>query len=279
MKDLPVDIQEIEKANDQEYNSNAFDSLLNWVTDTVKKYDGLRVYFGVYPAENSTDSGSSFISKGKANTMTLIFVPTHKEQSNNSENCGKDCHEDDITNCMIIVDNKLYHLDCSNNKNNFISDWVRKYQSKRAVFFESSAIKNRNYDTSYKETKSIWYNIYSIRRDTASKHPKGLIDYLEYFQRKYNTVNLKIKFAGFLGSPRKRRINKKDKFAFAYQLSLIYNFKAKHKKINKIIFSHETKSKDKLYSGGNTDTGVPCPPPPPGSNTCPGSLLPQKTNK
>jgi hypothetical protein len=223
--------------------------LYNLTSDN--KYDGLRIYFATFK-DSEDDPGSQYIPKGQNEKFTLIFVPTTEKT--------KRIHVDDTFNCWIIHDNAVVTLNphkAPNPKADTVSNWIRFYQKYRLPILEKDG--QDVYDANFKETKSIWYGRKLIEKNDND----GLIDYLECLltdAHPLDTVN--IKFAGYSSHEK-----------YTYQLTLIFGFHQQGDPADKnYYFTFAAKDISNLQefelSGGNTDTGSPCPP------NCNGTMLP-----
>jgi hypothetical protein len=245
------------------YSPNAFLDILMKVTDTSSHYDGLRVYYAVYP-KTSNDIDSSYISIGMNNRFTLIYVPTIWADSSKE-------HLDDLKNCWIIKNNEpnAIAINLTDPKQtDFISKWIWNYDTTRWNFLNIEGSKHtRRNKVQFQETKSMWYDAGFLKHNDSNS---GLIDYLNYFMCKKKINTVRIKFTGYALRT----------YTFSDHLSLVFNF-YKNKKRDDISTINIAPSYDnyltkevnsKSISSGNTDTGVPCPPYPQGQTKCPGSL-------
>ena len=130
----------------------------------------MRVYFASYLNDDSNPD-SDFILPGQEDNLTLIFVPTRTVTRNNMT-----LHQDDITNCLIIVNNQYQKLlTPSTNPNNpdTASDWIRYFQQSRIPDLENDGMPFTN-NPYFKETRSTWYSLKTI------KDPDGKPDLITF---------------------------------------------------------------------------------------------------
>lgn len=241
--------------NSINYTPCGFLNLMKALIDPIKKYDGLRVYFGSDP--NNKD------------TLMLIFVPT-------TGMSGSGIHTDDLNACWVIQNDNITILD----------ETRTKIASKYVKEFDNMQLKNkftpdgqRYYDNepkskTYYETKSLWYpinlfNAQTTLNPTTGKYETGQYKYLQYLINTNAINNVVVDFGGYEASSQ-----------YDYQLTLVFDYSSANGfTSNPFFFGSKAYSKKRKHHemgmlGSNTDNAVPCPPPPSGTK-CPGALLPQ----
>jgi hypothetical protein len=309
-KDFPPDVNNTETAMGITFDDESFVNFLKAISK-IKNLDGFRIYFATLPTYKDPgtmpDSGYTYMDYCESNGMTLIFVPTRKDDSNPSY------HDDVLEQCYVAKINDpappseynthtLECLDFTKFDNptppitpkriyQFISQWINKYQKITLPFLECKG-KIKAVDCCFKETKSLWYGLDVINgpSDQTAKHKIGLLDYTKYYTENYYYAIVSMKYAGYLGK------EDRYKYPMGYQLTLIFDFEGKHPKPHSISWddylitskvdlneyaeaSEKADASDELDAsgkvmtgnGGGTDTGSPCPP----ADNCGGSALPQ----
>jgi hypothetical protein len=224
------------------YTVASFAQLLQFTSDVsgsgALKYNGMRVYFAVNP--NTTD--------GDYDKLNLVFVPTIDSV-------------DDIDSCWIIKPGALSPTCISASE---ASTLIKEFQNGKK-YLNLNRDGKKMMGNHFEETKSLWYDAQYL-----GNYEKGLLYFFNCKKTKLKTVD--IEFGGFGLS-----------FKYAYHLTLLFHFTFDDGEGYDISFTtsrsenlKETfdKNSPHLYGEGDVDTGVPCPPPPSGQQTCPGSLLP-----
>jgi hypothetical protein len=235
-----------------------FLKLLKYITDPSKGYDGLRVYF------------AADVNDGD---LTLIFVPT-KEQL--------------VGQYRINVDDKSSYLRIEGDNILPITyddavKSVRNYEAKHLRNFEAD---RRPDNSKFNETRSLWYDIRMFKPGIWPVDRKtGLTTYLQDLMNRNEVKNVAILFAAFEPGI--------EPFDYDYQLTLVLKFdgtnnvdsgrtflaggfEAGKLQLIKNLEDEKQRTADtnkkrvleavltRLRQLGYVDTGVPCPPPPPG---------------
>jgi hypothetical protein len=233
------------------YSVRGFLSLLGFVADLKRKYDGMRVYFASY-LNDEGNPDSELIPAGQEDNLTLIFVPTRTIFKNSIK-----LHQDDIDNCLVIVNDHYQNLltPRSDPRNpDTASDWIRNFQQSRIPDLENDGVSFTG-NAYFKETRSTWYSI-----ETFSLPGKpDLITYINCLWKDPDNplVSIIARFAGYIKTD--------APFPF-YQLTLVFDL---HQKNDGVVIdsafgsqksgSHEPQSKDH-FTFAPADTGLPCPP-------------------
>ncbi len=257
-----------------QYDPNVFLQLLNKITEptspvdpTEKLYDGMRVYFANYCYHPNDCDGNTCIPTDPSSAtndcrdnLTLIFVPT-------SLNSGD--HLDDISNCIIIKKSdqgdEVFNLPnpatVGSKEKDTASRWIKNFQNGKGIALATDA-RFRTGNANFMETNSLWYSLEIIQ---------DLIDYLTCLLTDNPPIKcVKIHIASFITpeeSPQKYP---------SFQLSLVFEFYqpgVDKEKGQSIYFGSKSfaKMKGNNLGGGDSDTGLPCPP----STACQGSGLPK----
>jgi hypothetical protein len=262
------------------YDPSAFLELLEYLTDSSKHYNGVRVYFGADTI--------------KTNKLLLVFVPTKETDFGDIT-----INMDDINSCYTIVDKSAKHL--------LVKDARRiisTFQNHHLNYFTNNGLTGQNGKIPvidhFEEATSIWYDI-SIFKGGINPNTNtiGMKKRLQCLINQDSVDRVVINLAAFDHTPTSPYTPPLDYF---YHLMLIFGFykddtvKSFYPGNNPIIiaFGGYLKNLEKLgirkvnfsedqfkvvanflNNFGYTDTGVPCPPPPPGK-TCDqlGALLP-----
>jgi hypothetical protein len=236
-------------------------SLLKFVTTkAIKKrlkYDGFRTYFAMYPLARkgsaAPDSAYNLVPDHQFGKLTLIYVPTTRVRKKTYR------HLDDTKHCLIIRGDSIVELGAT-----FASMWIRKAEPILSNFETT----RRKTDTSFRETRCLWYSNGSVRHLFTRN---GLLDILECRLCCHDITSVHAGFAAFLDGASDHKAN---------QLSLVFTF-GKGEATNYLSLysgdlpSDERKKLTLTDSGsGGSDTGKPCPPPTPCTSTTAGAVLP-----
>ena len=239
------------------YSPCGFLQLLQSVTSD--SYDGLRIYFGCDTTGNKD--------------LMLIFVPTRfavKDQYR--------IHLDDTAHCSIIVG--------STNKSISVPDasrYIREFENDQLNYFTTDGQKHYSGESKpprpiYQESNSLWYDISILNPGIIDPTTKtvGIVTYLRNLINTNAIDSIIVDFGGFEHTL---------PIDYEYQITLIFNYYQKGGHTVAFMTSHLLDANQllgkrldfiiKYLTGGNTDTGVPCPPPPSGQQNCPGASLPQ----
>ncbi len=261
------------------YDPGAFLELLEYLTDSSKHYNGVRVYFGADSVNN--------------NKLLLVFVPTKETDIGDIT-----INMDDISSCYTIVDKSAKHL-LVRDARKIISTFQNKHLNYFTANGQNSQFRIRDSIPNFQEATNIWYDI-SIFKGGINPNTNtiGMKKSLQCLINKDSVDKVVINLAAFAHTPKSLY----SPIDFYYHLMLIFSFykddavKASYLGNNPVLAAIESYFKDQkksdigkakfskdqwgaiehfLSNFGYTDTGVPCPPPPPGK-TCDqiGTLLP-----
>lgn len=261
------------------YKPKGFQNLLRILND-VPYYDGIRIYFASYLYNPFDPEGNALIPGQPDNPnddctdhLALIFVPTTLEEQEQENGDIKYIHRDDINNCWIIKGEEVKKLKSpptsgGNPRRDTASSWIGYYQAlKLPKLTKNGQMLTGN--VKYGDAKSIWYG----KKDWGHRDDnKGLLDYVTCLVN--DTTNpLKDVIVRFAAYPFPAGQDFDPTTDPAYQLTLIFSFRQVSEPLegsnNNFTFQAEDRKKDN-FTGGDTDTGNPCPP-----NTCDGSELPK----
>jgi hypothetical protein len=262
------------------YDPRAFLELLEYLTDSSKHYNGVRIYFAADTI--------------KTDELVLVFVPTRETDIGDIT-----INRDDTSSCYTIVNKNAKHLLVRDARK-----FINTFQTNHLSYFTNDGLLGNSGQrppiTKFQEATSIWYDISIFKGGiNLNTNTIGMKKLLQCLINQGSVDSVVMNLATFDHSPASPYNPPLD---FFYHLMLIFGFykddtvKALYPGNNPIIIAFESYlneleklninkasfSKDQkeivkyfLSNFGYTDTGVPCPPPPP-NKTCDqiGPLLP-----